>query len=295
MAEISTNLRQSNAKAFVMGVLSEKDLKVTTEDNKKKISGSLTIKTSDLNFVRFNVNVNEMTKANKPNGCFAGIQTVMNEYQSIAEVGEEEATKVKVNGDINLYRSQAGKDELGFKSNFFNRLKEGEEYEPKAEFSVETFVYSIVPEVDKEGVETGRIVVTGWIPTYNGIEPIKLVAEQDVGSAIESTFVAGQTVEFYGEIINNRVETITEIPVAIGKPRIKKDVTYKNDMLVTGASEAYEEGTTAELPYDAEVIKAAIQIREEKIAEDKAKGQNKTQSKTTQKPSGAAHGRSLGF
>jgi hypothetical protein len=166
MAETSTNLRQSNAKAFVMGVLSEKDLKVTTEENKKKISGSLTIKTSDLNFVRFNVNINEMTKANKPNGCFAGIQTVMDEYHSIAEVGEEEATKVKVSGDINLYRSQAGKDELGFKSNFFNRLKEGEEYEPKAEFSVETFVYSIVPEVDKDGAETGRIVVTGWIPTY---------------------------------------------------------------------------------------------------------------------------------
>jgi len=295
MAETSTNLRQSKAKAYIMGVLSEKNLEVKTEDGIQLITGSLTFKTSDVNFVKFNVYVKELTKEKKPNSNCTGIQTVMNEYHSIAEVGAEEATKVKVNGDINLFRSQAGKDEVGFKSNFFNRLKEGEEYEPKAEFSVETFIYSIVPETDKEGAETGRIVVTGWIPTYNGIEPIKLVANQDVGSSIESIFTVGQTVEFYGEVINNRVETITEIPVAIGKPRIKKEVTYKNDLLITGASDAYEEGVTAEKPYDVEVIKKAIQVRDEKIAEEKAKAQNKTQTKTTQKPSGAAHGRSLGF
>lgn len=295
MAENTTNLRQSKAKAYVMGVLSEKNLELKSENNKKWIAGSLTVKTSDVNFIKFNVYVNELTKDSKPNSNFTGIQTVMNEYHSIAEVGEEEATKIKVSGDLNPFRSQAGRDELGYKSNFFNRLKEGEDYEPKAEFSVETYIASIVPETDKEGAETGRTVVNGWIPTYNGIEPIKLVADQDVGASIESMFAAGQTVEFYGEIINNRVETITEIPVAIGKPRIKKEVTYKNDMLITGASEAYEEGVTSELPYETSVIQAAIQVRDEKIAEEKAKAQSKTQPKTAQKPSGAAHGRTLGF
>ena len=297
MAEV-TNLRQSKAKAFVVGTLSEKNLEVKTENGKTAIKGSLTIKTSDVNFVTIGVNVNEMTKENKPNGTYAGIQTVMNEYHSIAEVGEEEATKVKVSGDINLYVNQkTGNETVGFKSNFFNRHKEGEEFEPKAEFSIETFISSIVPEVDSEGQETGRTIVNGWIPTYNGIEPIKLVADSEVGSAIESTFDVGQTVEFYGEIVNNKIETVTEIPVAIGKPRRKVDVKYKNDMLITGASEAYEEGVSSEKPYEAEVIKAAIQVREEKIAEEKAKAQssNSTQTKTATKPSGASHGRTLGF
>ena len=298
MAEV-TNLRQSKAKAFVVGTLSEKNLEVKTENGKTAIKGSLTIKTSDVNFVTVGVNVNEMTKENKLNSTYAGIQTVMNEYHSIAEVGEEEATKIKItNGDINLYTSQkTGNETVGFKSNFFNRYKEGEEFEPKAEFSIETFISSIVPEVDSEGQETGRTIVNGWIPTYNGIEPIKLVADSEVGSAIESTFDVGQTVEFYGEIVNNKIETVTEIPVAIGKPRRKVDVKYKNDMLITGASEAYEEGVTSEKPYEAEVIKAAIQVREEKIAEEKAKSQssNSTQTKTATKPSGASHGRTLGF
>ena len=85
MAE--TNLRQANAKAFVHGVVSEKDLKVVTEEGKNKITGHLTVKTSDVNFIKFNVNVNEKTKNNTDNKTYAGIQTVMNEYKSIAEVG----------------------------------------------------------------------------------------------------------------------------------------------------------------------------------------------------------------
>lgn len=294
MAE--TNLRQANAKAYVTGILSEKNLEVKTDNGVKSIQGTLTIKTSDVNFIRFNVNVNEITKAKTPNSIYSGMETIMNEYHSIAEVGEENATKVKVSGDVNPFTNKnTGKNEIGYKSNFFNRLKEGEEFEPKAEFAVEIFISGIVPEINSEGEETGRILVNGWIPTYNGIEPITLVADSDVGSAIESNFEVGQTVEFYGDIINNRIETVTEIPVAIGKPRKKVEVRYKNDMLITGASEAYEKDVSKEAPYETEVIKAAIQVREEKIAENKAKAQSGTQTQTKAKPSGATHGRTLGF
>jgi len=70
-----------------------------------KIEGSVTVKTSDTNFIRYNVKVNEMTKNNTPNSTYAGINTVMTEYKSIAQVGEEEADKVRVNGDLNIYTS----------------------------------------------------------------------------------------------------------------------------------------------------------------------------------------------
>ena len=294
MAE--TNLRQANAKAFVHGVVSEKDLKVVTEEGKNKITGHLTVKTSDVNFVKFNVNVNEKTNAGTDNKTYAGIQTVMNEYKSIAEVGEEEATKVRVTGDISPFTGKNGEKIVSYKSNFFNRLKADEEYEPKAEFSIELFISDINPELDTEGVETGRTIVSGWIPTYNnGIEPIDLVAEGEVAQAIDSGFEVGQTVEFYGEIINNRIETVTEIPVKIGKPRKKVTVEIKNDLIITGASEAYEDGITPELPYDADTIQAAIQERKNRLEEVKAKAQSGTNATGNAKPSGAAHGRSLGF
>lgn len=293
---METNLRQSNAKVFIEGLVSEKDLTVKTEDGKTKISGSLTVKTSDVNFVKFNINANEKTNAGTDNKCYAGLITVMNDYKTIAEVGETEADKVRVSGDLNLYTSaQSGANIVGFKSNFFNRVKANEEFEQKAEFSVETFISSIIPEVNTDGDETGRILVKGWVPTYNGIEPITLVAEDDIASAVESTFEPGQTVEFMGDIVNNRIETVTEIPMAIGKPKKKVKVDYKNELVITGASTPYEEGETPEKPYEADVIKAAIQERTNKLEEAKAKAQSGQKTTTNARPSGAAKGRTLGF
>lgn len=293
---METNLRQSNAKVFIEGLVSEKDLTVKTEDGKTKISGSLTVKTSDVNFVKFNINANEKTNAGTDNKCYAGLVTVMNDYKTIAEVGETEADKVRVSGDLNLYTSaQSGANIVGFKSNFFNRVKANEEFEQKAEFSVETFISSIIPEVNTDGDETGRILVKGWVPTYNGIEPITLVAEDDIASAVESTFEPGQTVEFMGDIVNNRIEIVTEIPMAIGKPKKKVKFDYKNELVITGASTPYEEGETPEKPYEADVIKAAIQERTNKLEEAKAKAQSGQKTTTNARPSGAAKGRTLGF
>ena len=293
MAETQTNLRQSNSKVTVEGIVSEKDLKVVTEEGKTRIEGNVTLKTSDTNFIRFNVRVNEKTNAGAENRTYTGIETVMNEYKTIAEVGEEEADKVRVSGDLNIFTGQNGTS-VNYRGNFFNRLKNPDEYEPKAEFSVETFISSIVPEVNGEGDETGRVVVNGWVPTYSGIEPIKLVAEGDVAAAVDGTFEPGQTVEFYGDVVNSRVEKITEIPVAIGKPRRKVETSFKNELIITGASEAYEEGVSVEKPYEADVIKAAIQERQNRLEEAKAKAQNANKPAAA-KPSAMKSGRSLGF
>ena len=122
-----------------------------------------------------------------------------------------------------------------------------------------------------------------------------MVAEGEVAQAVDSGFEPGQTVEFYGDIINNRIETVTEIPVKIGKPRKKVSVEFKSDLIITGASEAYEEGITPELPYVAETIEAAIQERNNKLEEAKVKAQSGAKTNGNAKPSGAAHGRSLLF
>lgn len=291
---LETNLRQATAKAYVTGVVSDKKLKVEHNDKKEEIiKGSITIKTSETNFVTFNINICEKTTKGADNKAYAGIKTVMNDYKSIADVGEENADRVRVSGDFNIYNSINGNDVVSYKSNFFHRLGVDEEYTPSSEFEIEMFISSIRPEVNKEGEETGRIIVGGWIPTYNnGIEPIELVAENEVASAIDNTFEVGQTATFYGEIINNRVEKITEIPVVIGKPKIKREVTFKNDLLITGATEAYEEGVSLNAPYNQDTIKAAIEERKNRIAERNAKNQS---PKTTSKPSGKTHGRTLNF
>lgn len=292
MAE--TNLRQAKAKMTCIGLVSEKDLKNVTEEGKTRIEGHVTIKTSDTNFIKFNVRVNEKTNAGAENKAFDGIKTVMEEYKSIAEFGEDGADKVRVTGDLNIFTGQNGTS-VGYKGSFFRRLRVDEVYEPKAEFEVEMFISSITPEIDTEGSETGRVIVNGYVPTYNGIEPLKLIAEEDVASAVDSMFEPGMTVEFYGDAVNSKIEKIIEIPVVIGKPRREVKTTYKNELVINGASAPYEEGVTAEKPYDSEVIKAALQERQNKLEEAKAKAQNAAKPATTARPSGARSGRTLGF
>lgn len=292
MAE--TNLRQAEARAKAVGIVSEKKLEVVTEDKKTSIKGSLTVKTSDTNFIRYNVNVAELKKDGTPNSVYAGIQTVMNEYKSIAEVGEELADKVSVTGDLNLYHSvKSNQDIVSYKANFFNRIPQFGEEGMSASFIVEMFISTMIPECDKEGSETGRLLVKGWVPTYNGIEPLTLVAPEDIADAVNSTFEPGMTVNFSGSIINNRIEIVKEIPVAIGKPRRDVKYDYVNELVIESASEPYEEGVTPDKPYNEETIKAAIQERTNKIEAAKAQGNAPATKKSA--PSAAKTGRTMGF
>ena len=302
MAELnSTNLRQAEAKAKAVGYVSDIDLKfykenveVLNEVEADSIRGYVSVKTSETNFVRYDVNISKKTKAGTDNKVYPGILTVKNEYKSIAEVGIEEADKVVVNGDFNLYQSaQTGEEIVRYKSNYFTRLKADAEMEPVAKFDVEAFIHNIVPEVNTEGEETGRLKVHCIIPVYNGVECMTLIAPEEITGAIENAYEPGMTVNFEGEIINSRIEHVTEIPMLIGKP--KKKVTYenKNELVITGASEAYEEGISKENPYDSDTIKAAMEERKNKFEERKATAQQK--NTTTTKSSGAAKGRTLGF
>lgn len=283
-----TNLRQADAKVMVEGVVSEKDLSIVKgDDGVNSIRGSVTVKTSEDNFVRFSVICKEKTNKGTENKAYAGLTTVMNEYKSIADFGAEEADYIRVTGDVNPYHGRNG-DTVGYRSNFFNRIGK-DKVNPKAEFSVELYIQAIVSEVDKEGMETGRVIVKGWLPTFSGIEPLELVApvEDDIADAVASVFAPQQTVCFYGDVINSRIEVVKEIPVAIGKPKIERSVTFKNELVITGASEAYTEGVTEKAPYDPDVIKAAIQERQNKIDSEQ------TLSKASARPSAAARGRKL--
>lgn len=278
----NTNLRQSENILTLEGILSEKALEVTTDKNNEiVIKGNLVVQTSDTNFVTVGVYAKEFTKAGTLNKSFAGMKTVLETYQSIADVGLEEATRVSINKgtlEPNTYYTSAGIQgyNVRYKTSFINRVNG--DVNPFVKFTVEMFIEAIVDEVDKDGSETGRVLVKGYTVNYDGIEPITLVAPQEDGiaDAIRDNFAIGQTALFYGEPVNSKITTTIEIPVAIGKPQTKTETTYKNELVISGASLPYEEGVSANAPYDAEVIKAALVEREAKLAEmeAKAKGGN---------------------
>ena len=293
-----TSLRQANARAIAVGTVSEIKLEKKKENGVDRIEGNVVVKTSDINFISFRVYCNEKKNDGEDNPAFAGLETVMNEYKSIADVGEAEADKVRVNGQINLYYSgRTGNEFVGYNASYFTRIKNVDDFQPEAVFEVETFIKSILPEVDKEGEETGRTIIKGWTPTYNGIEPIELIADAEYTDAINSHYEVGQTVEFYGDIVNSRVTITTEKPVAFGKPKKEVKTSYVNELRITGGSEPYEdeEGEGAHVPYDADVVRAAVAERDHRIEEERAKASSSAKAKPNTKPSGAKSGRSLNW
>ena len=302
MTETKTNLRQANTKATAVGLLTDKKLEIKTDPKtgEKHIEGTVTVKTSDKNFVTFTVYSKEKKNDKTDNKTYAGLVTVMNEFQSVVDAGDN-ADYIRVNGQLNPYRGQNGNEIIGYRGSFFNRIRNVENIEPEATFEIEMFIQSIVPEMGKDAdgemSETGRLKISGWVPTYNGIEPVDLIVPEDLASACEDTYEPGQTVEFYGDIINNSIEETIEKPVAFGKPKKEVRRTYINELIVTGGSEPYdgdEETDKDHVPYDRGAIEGAIAERNTEIEEAKNKAKNGSSGAGRgATPSGKAHGRTL--
>lgn len=294
-----TNLRQADAKVTVAGIVSDKKLEMTTKDGVRTIEGTLTIKTADTNFVQMRVRCADKKRDGSENKTFAGVMTVMNEYKSIADVGEDEADRVRASGQINLFRSNNNGNEIvSYTSNFFNRIKANQAFEPKAEFEIEMYIKSLVPEMNKEGEETGRYKIVGWVPTFNGIEPLDLIVPEELADQVSSIYEPKQTARFYGNIVQNVTYETIDKPMAFG---VKKETKahFINELVVTGGSPVYDATDKDEvveggnqIPYDPTVIQAAIDERDRLIKE----GQNKPKTNTNNaKPSGASRGRQLGW
>lgn len=298
---METNLRQADAKVTVIGVVSDKKLEMKTENGVRTIEGTVTIKTDDTNFVQMRVRCADKKKDGANNKTFAGVMTVMNEYKSIADDGADEADRVRASGQINLFRSnQNGNEIVSYTSNFFSRVKNTQNVEPKAEFEVEMYIEKLVPEVNKDGEETGRYKICGWIPTYNGIEPLTLFVPQELADVVSDIYQPRQTARFYGNIIQNITYKTTNQVMAFGV-KTKTESEFINELVVTGGSPAYDAETEDEvvkggnqIPYNPDTVQAAINERQRLIDE----GQNKSKTNTTttnNKPSGASRGRTLGW
>ena len=281
-----TSLKQAKSKVVVEGILSSKELEETNDKGKKAIKGKMNIKVDDTNTITFRVYTSQLKNDGTENRAWAGMQTVMNEYKSIAEVGEENADRVHVNGQFNTYRTQDGKEVATYQSNFFTRLSRP--LDPKREFSAEIFVKSVSPEVNADGEETGRLKIKGISPNYNGIDILEIFVPEDLASDVENVIEVGGTTEVWGDIVNARVEK--KIPVAIGKP--KTETSFVNELVLTGMSEMYSE----ERAYDSGAIQLAIQEYET----NQANRANKTSGSAEpvpfkNKPTATGTGRALGF
>ena len=204
-----TKLRNADANLEVEGILSEKALElITDKNNKNVIRGYVVFKLNDLDFVTVNVYVSEFTKNGEASKAYPNVLTVMNEYKSIAEVGEDAADRVRCKSVQVQPNSYVGKEDLmvhenvRYSASFFTRITDPTKYEPTARMEIEAYVQSVIDEFTVQGEATGRLKVKLYIPTYKGVEPMDAYISETIAEDFKDMVSIGQTVLLAGMPIN---------------------------------------------------------------------------------------------
>jgi hypothetical protein len=229
-------------------------------------------------------------KDGSDNGVAKGYQTVIDEYKSVADVGREDADKVRVTQgkiELNEYYGQDGmlKSYPQLKSNFFNRLAPSDDYNPRAEFDVEMVVAKVSEEKDKDQEETGRVKLKGYIPLYGGtVIPFEFVVSKEGSEYVEENYEKGETVNVFGKIINFKESKTVKKAAAFGADKEVTTYNTTREYLVTGGGDPYDEDNKK--AYDPELIGKALTEREVYLEELKKKASNGATSTEDKKKTG---------
>lgn len=181
-----------------------------------------------------------------------------------------QASRITVKGKVeeNCWYSSATDSVVSIfqiSSNFLNKQKEGDKEE--ATFRLSGVVGSTRPEMDKNGEETGRLIVTFIVIGYGGkANKIEMIAEGNAKAHIETNWEKGDTVQVTGKInMVQKVETWKE-EQGFGEPIERSRTVSVRELIVTGGSAT---GLEESLSYDMDSVKLALNERNAKNEEKK--------------------------
>ena len=296
-------MRQAENKVFIEGILSEIDIveRTYTKDGVQNnaLAGQIKVRVEQkingvdkILEIPVHVFVNEMTKKGTKSPAYESMDTVRREFISIASgAGVEGADRIRISGaSIQMNEYWADENRLSsyprINASFVQRVKR-DEFTPKAQFSTELVVSKMINEVDKDGVETGRLKVEGILPQYGGrVDVVPFIAENpNVVDAITQYWQPKDTVKVSGKLnFSSTVEIYTE-EQGFGEPIEKKRTINVSELVITGGSQTPLEG---EFAFNEEEIKNALAERKARLENRKAKELARSSSRTAPAQSGFA-------
>ena len=271
----------------IEGILSEIDLEAGSyvKDGKtiEKIGGSIKVRvTQMLNGENVELDIpvymfaNKLTNKGTPNPAYASIERVMNEYKSIAAVGIDAADRVRITGAnirMNEYYGQG--DKLNsyprINASFVTKITDMSKFAPEATFSAIFAIGNMGYETDKDGVQIpDRFKIRGIMPQYGGsVDVIDFFATSpNVIDAVSSYWEQGDTVKINGKLNFSSKTEETVVQVDFGEPRIERKTVSVSELIITGGSQTPLEGDFA---FDMDEIQSALEARQARLAELKAK------------------------
>lgn len=277
MAE-KKELRQAENVAKIEGIVEEVKIENKKVNGKDAIAGEIDIRVGeDVHSV--NVFSYKYKKdSDDESGLYQPLVTVMNEYKSIKNHGKDEADKVRITqGQIGLndYYGQDGKLRSfpQLSTNFINRITD-DEFEPKAQFTLEMYVRNVVEEIKNEE-ETGRAILKGYVPVYgNKVIPFEVIVEgEQAVNYVTDNYEKGTTVTIHGDIINKKIVTEKVIEAEFGENKVDTTITTIREYLVKGGSAPRDEDDSKAYKWDE--IKEGLKEREKMLADKKVKAEEK--------------------
>lgn len=286
----NTTLKALKNTVDVIGRVKEVNLELgTTRDGKENIKGNVVVLVEESvngearsHDIRVRVYSNKFKRDGNINGLYTGYETVMNEYKSIADVGDKkEADLVHVQGslELNEYISQDGtkRSSNQVSGKFFNRITTDDVKKrrgPKAVATVEAVVEGIKDELDQDGLPSGNKKLSAFNVDFFGelrenskpVIPFEAIVPENLADAFDDLYDTGDTGKFSLKI-NNYAEEATEEDVqevsgfgsTEGLSEVKRN--FVNNLEVIGGTEAYQEPRA----YNDEQIAEAKQFRQKAI------------------------------
>ena len=286
---MSSELKKGLNEVEITGVVKENKLKEGKSDKGNYINGSLVIKTGEFSNIEIKVFVNELTKKGKEDIRYGVLkQIVSGDLPTLADgATEEEAIKVNIWSDDPSFSAGFKEDifkpknsskvvtkiniDLGFgKIEVDDRIKP-EDY--KAKFDVDVYVDKIKEEI-KDDEETGRVIVSGYVPVYGGkVIPIEMVAgivkdeegnEFDFAEQFRTDVDEGTPLRLWGKINFQQIVQEKKVGGFLGLAKTEEVKRYVSDLVLVG-------GDTPTVEIDEDLIKKALAEREIEIKEAEKK------------------------
>lgn len=311
-----TTLREANNTVHICGILKNTDLEIRQDRNGNNfISGKVVVLVEgddDIpNEVTVRCQANQYTAAKQESKLYSNLVkfktncVTMASLMAIEGLTEKEAKKrasyVRMNGRLmrSEYPDKNGRlaSYEGVSCSFITIFDDNNmwQYAPEATFDVEIFFKAIRPETNRDGEETGRILIDGIIPIYGGkVIPYSFVAEDDTADYMSSNYEIGRTGHIWGDLVST-VQRQEIVHQGFGKPHKEVKTTFKHENLITGGDETqYDEDD--EKNFNIETIKTAWKIREtETIPAILNRGNNNNANNTNNGFSSKRSGPNFGF
>jgi len=218
----------------------------------------------------------QYTQQNKPNPGYAQIEALA-EMKTAQMVGIDNADTVRISGanlrENNFVSRNSGQLINGWQINTSFVSTGGKT--DVASFLIDVYIMDMHPETDREGDETGRLVIKGGIVQYQGrLDVLEFIVENpDTVDYIERNWNIDDTVQVKGRIrVTSTEEKAAATESSWGEDIPETSTRTVRELIVTkGSDEPFEE----DFAYDKTDIKKAFNVRKaliEQLQIDAKKG-----------------------